>query len=163
MNLSRTLGWLGSGALLVAVAFAAAGCSNAKGQWPDSRLKKQHIPTDRGPIAYAPDVEQAQYNMQAMNGLPAGVQASFLRDHPDAAITSVQQVPSGTGLMFYRVAYLEDGLGGVMMYRSSGVDLDPPPTIIRRGDDYGRPPVKYAPSTQPAQAKYQEIVEPAVH
>jgi hypothetical protein len=159
MNLGRTLRWTGSGSLLLAIAFAAAGCGASR-EMPAKQFARVHKPTDRGPTVYAPDVEQAQYNMQALEGLPIGVQASFGREHPGAAITRVEQIPTGTGLMLYRIAYLDDGVAGATTYRASGSDMAPPPAIIIRGDDFGRPRARYAPSTQPALQTHLEVISP---
>jgi hypothetical protein len=129
---------------------------------PSRRLAREYKPTDEGPVVFAPDVQQNTYNRMAMRSLPSQVQVSFRREHPDAAITNVEQIPTGAGLMLYRVAYMEDGAAGSATYRAGGRELNAPGpgyTIIR-GDITGRPPAKFAPSTQPTQAGI-EILAPA--
>jgi hypothetical protein len=119
-------------------------------------------PTPEGPVTFAPDVEQGTYTDVALDGLPAMVQVNFHRDHPDAAITAVEQVPTGAGLMLYRVAYMDDGVAGCATYRAGGREMNPPGSeyIIRR-DDSGRPAAKYSPSTRPVQQTGIEILAPA--
>jgi hypothetical protein len=147
---ARVLRGVVFGSLGVALAHAAGGC----GVWqqrPSQRFARPYQPTPQGPVQFAPDVDQADLNGVALDGLPAGVQGAFRHDHPDAAVTAVRQVPTGTGVMLYRVAYLEDGVSGATTYRAGGGDTTPPGMMIRR-DDSGRPPAQYAPSTQPVQA-----------
>jgi len=155
------LGRVFCASVLAAITLSSIGCG-VREQWPTRRFAREYKPTDEGPVVYAPDVQQSTYNRTALSGLPAHVQVSFRHEHPDAAVTHVEQVPTGAGLMLYRVAYMEDGAAGSAMYRAGGSELNPSnsgPTIIR-GDLTGRPPAKYGPSTQPTQAGI-EILAPA--
>jgi len=150
------------GSVLLAMAFSSLGC-NVRREWPTRQFAREHKPTDEGPVTFAPDVTQAGYNRMALDGLPSMVQVMFRRDHPEAAVTAVEQVPTGTGVMLYRVAYLEDGTAGSSMYRAGGRDMSAPTPSIIRHDDSGRPPAKYAPSTQPTQQTGIGVLAPNQH
>ena len=152
---ARALRGVSAVAAGVALLFGAVGCG-AWQQRPSQRLAREYKPTPQGPVQFAPEASQAGVNTVALDGLPAGVQGAFRSEHPDAAVTAVSQVPTGTGLMLYRVAFLEDGVSGASTYHAGGRETGTAgtATIIRR-DDSGRPPAQYAPaapSTQPTQA-----------
>jgi hypothetical protein len=93
----------------------------------------------------APAVERSAFASPQLEGLPAGVQAAFASEHANAEILKVQTVPSGTGPMIYRISYVEDGEPGLATYTSGGKDTAPPPSVVYRPDDSGRPRAKYAP------------------
>lgn len=156
MSLDRVARTVVLGSSALALSAGAIGCSAFREQWPTQRMAREYKPTPQGPVTYAPDVEQGPYNAAALDGLPGGVQASFRRDHPDAAVTAVTQVPSGAGLMLYRIGYVEDGSAGSTTYRAGGHALgaDAGPTASQP-DLTGRPKAKYAPrpATQPTAAE----------
>ena len=162
-RVSRVLHGVVFGSLGAALAVGTAGCG-AWQQRPSQRFAREPKPTPQGPAQFAPEVDQASPNGVALDGLPAGVQGAFRHEHPDAAVTAVQQVPTGTGVLLYRVAFLEDGTSGAATYHSGGTEMTPPGTgtIIRR-DDSGRPPAQYAPATQPAQAAVPVIAPNAAN
>jgi hypothetical protein len=155
------------GVVVGALAATAAGVAGGCGVWqqrPSARFARPYKPTPQGPVQFAPDVDQTEPNGVALDGLPASVQGAFRQEHPDAAVTAVQQVQTGTGVMLYRVAFLEDGTAGRSTYHAGGREMSPAGTgtIIRR-DDSGRPRAQYAPSTQPVQAELPVIAPSAAN
>lgn len=136
----------------VALAWGSVGCSSFRQEWPTRRMAKEHKPTDEGPITFAPDAEQDVVTSKAVDGLPAGVQSAFRHDHPGVAVTSVKQIPNGSGLMLYRIAYLDEGVASSATYRAGGKDFSPAgePGYVVRPDDTGRPAAKFAPAGGPA-------------
>lgn len=125
------------------------GCSRVREQMPARRLAREYPPSATRPAIEPPVAEAGAFTSSRLAGLPLGVQASFREEHPDAQVTSVATVPSGTGPLLYRITYLEDGVPGVVTYQSSGRDLAPPPEVVIRPDDTGRPKAKYAPVPEP--------------
>lgn len=139
-----------SGVAVVGLLLFTVGCS----QFPAKRFARPYIRDhNEDPVAFAPEVEQSQFNSVQLTGLPARVQYAFLHEHPAASITAVQTVPSGSGPMLYRVAYVEAGMAQSTTYADGGRDLshDQRETIIRQ-DDSGRPKATYAPANGSASA-----------
>lgn len=127
------------------VVSGTVGCSAFRKEWPSRRMAREYTPAAPRPDVTAPAVEGDQFVHPRLNTLPAGVQASIVRDNPDAQIVSVEQVPSGTGPMMYRVTALQGGVPVVSNYRSTGADLSPAEVIVYRPNDYtGRAKAKYA-------------------
>ncbi|HEX8911657.1 MAG TPA: hypothetical protein VF796_04805 [Humisphaera sp.] len=107
---------------LSAFAFVAGGCA-ARNEMPSRRLARPHKPSPVEQPYFAPEVDQSAVNLGRLSGLPVQVQASFTREYPAAGITSVQQIPSGTGPMLYRISYIDGGTPGQVTYRASGQDM----------------------------------------
>jgi hypothetical protein len=75
----------------------------------------------------SPAVEQQRdANLTWLERTPPEVQRSFLRTFPDAAITDVQLQPTGTGLILYKVVYINRGQPGNVVYHSDGTILRAP-------------------------------------
>jgi hypothetical protein len=71
-------------------------------------------------VVMAPELRQGDFNDSQLKTLPAGVQSRFGRDFDGAEILRVEQKPSGTGPMLYRVVYLKDGIPGETIYKAGG-------------------------------------------
>jgi hypothetical protein len=125
--------WRATLLLAVVVAVPAViGCSRVRDQFPDRRFNRPYKPTPAAEPYAAPVVRQSTVNHVALGGLPEGVKLTFLRDHPEAAVSSVQHVPSGTGPMLYRITYIEGGIAQQATYHATGDDLNGPPEVIVR-------------------------------
>jgi hypothetical protein len=162
MSLGRVARPVVFGSFAAAMVVGVAGCSAFREQWPSRRLAREYKPRPEQPAYYAPEVDQTTYNAAALNGLPLGVQSAFRSEHPDAAVTAVNPMPSGAGLTIYRVAFVEDGAASAATYRAGGRDVQSGSTsIIRQHDDSGRPAAKFAPATQPSQQTNIEVLAPA--
>ena len=132
-------------ALLAAAAGSSSGCGRIRNEWPDRRFAREYVPPAPRPDVVAPEVDRTAFASPHLQGLPVGVQASFAKEHPSAEVTKVDAIPSGTGPMLYRISYVEDGSAGMATYTSGGRDTAPPPSVVYRPDDSGRPRAKFAP------------------
>jgi len=124
----------------------SVGCSSLR-QLPSKRFARQYTPPAPRPDVAAPAVEADAFTYGALDNLPTDVQLAAMRDHPDGGITHVQQVPSGTGPMLYRVFAVQEGVSTVTSYRSNGSNLSPRGSVVH-ADDSGRPKAKYAPQPE---------------
>ncbi|QOV88794.1 hypothetical protein [Humisphaera borealis] len=131
-----------------ALVAGSIGCSTFRNEWPSKRMARGYTPPATQPTVMAPVAEADAFTYPAIDHLPAGVQASFTRDNPSSPIVAVEQVPSGSGPMLYRVTSLQDGTPVVSSYRSTGADLHPPEIVVIRPNDSDRPKAKYAPKPE---------------
>ena len=138
------------GVLVVAGLGVLAGCGPVREQFPDRRFAREHVPTPPTEPVFAPELDQNDVNNVQLAGLPVKVQASFRRQHPGVGITSVRQVPSGTGPMLYRIGFVEGGAAQSVTYGDAGVDqADSASARVFRDESDGRPPIQYAPAKSP--------------
>jgi hypothetical protein len=70
--------------------------------------------------------QQRDANLTWLERTPPEVQQSFLRTFPEAAITDVQLQPTGTGLILYKIVYINRGQPGNVVYHSDGTILRSP-------------------------------------
>ena len=107
---------------------AAAGCARKKlhpqereySKFERRTLFRPYTPPMAQDVVMAPDLRQQDFNDTHLKTLPAGVQSRFGRDFDGAEILRVEQKPSGTGPMLYRVVYLKDGIPGETIYKAGG-------------------------------------------
>jgi hypothetical protein len=113
----------------VAAALLAGGCTSYT-----KKTLYEGGPRTLGPDQ--PDVGAADSNAARLGSLPGTVQSSFNRDFAGATVTQVRMEPTGTGSMFYRIVFIQDGRPSQVVYRSDGRDLaDNGETVIVRDDD----------------------------
>ena len=70
--------------------------------------------------------QQREANLARLEITPPEVQRSFLRTFADAAISDVQLQPTGTGLILYKIVYINRGQPGNVVYHSDGTILRAP-------------------------------------
>jgi hypothetical protein len=99
-----------------------------------------------------PEVDPAAAGDAELAYAPAGVQANFRTEHPDAVVTRVAATSSTDGLKVYRITYLEGGAAHQDVYGSGGKSLDEPEVVILPTDrDTYRPTTRPTfPTTAPA-------------
>ncbi len=131
---------------VASLALLAGGCGRILNQFPEKRFAREHVPTPPEEPTFAPVVDQKDVNDVQMSGLPVGVQASFRREHAGAGITSVQQVPSGTGPMLYRINYVDGGVPQSVTYHDHGADMANAGREVVTRDDSGFPAAKRPPA-----------------
>ena len=113
---------------LALVLVVAAGCARKKlhpqereySKYERRTLFTPYTPPMAEDVVMAPELRQQDFNDVRLKTLPAGVQSRFGRDFEGAEILRVEQKPSGTGPMLYRVVYLKDGIPGETIYKAGG-------------------------------------------
>lgn len=116
-QLTRKLGFV---SVLAAgfAALASAGCQYVP--FYHYSEKKLNAPGERASGIDAPHVSVEMANSAQLRAVPLQVQHAFALDYGGAAVTAVQRVPSGTGGMFYKIIYIENGTPGQAVYRDDG-------------------------------------------
>lgn len=75
-----------------------------------------------------PTVTRDVLNLAKLEDLPEAVQQAFLREFPEAGITSIQQLTAATGRLLYEINFVRDGQAGDVVYDVDGRKLVQPAT-----------------------------------
>jgi hypothetical protein len=121
--------------------------------------KMLSAPGERAAETDAPQVTVEMANSAQFRAVPLQVQHAFALDYGGAAVTSVQMLPSGTGAMYYKIAYIENGRPGQAVYHADGstTGADAGVVVLPDPSEVQLPPVPAElpavptePATQPA-------------
>ena len=102
--------WVSAGTIVAAL--LAGGCGYSE--------KMLNAPGPRASGPDQPDVTAAASNSARLQSLPGPVQSAFGHEYAGATVTRVRMEPTGTGAMFYRIVYIQEGKPGQVVYRSDG-------------------------------------------
>jgi hypothetical protein len=104
---------------ILAAALSSSGC-----QFYQYSEKKLNAPGERASGTDAPHVSVEMANSAQFRAVPLRIQHSFALDYGGAAVTRVEMVPTGTGAMFYKITYIENGTPGQAVYHDDGTAAD---------------------------------------
>jgi hypothetical protein len=79
-----------------------------------------NAPGEQASETDAPRVTVDMANSAQFRAVPLQVQHAFALDYGDASVTCVQMIPTGTGGMFYKIGYIENGTPGQAVYHADG-------------------------------------------
>jgi hypothetical protein len=123
--------------------------------------KKLYGPGERASETDAPHVSVEMANSAQFRAVPLQIQHAFTLDYGDAAVTSVQMLPTGTGGMFYKIAYIENGTPGQAVYHTDGTPAaaDSGVVVLPDPSEVKLPPV---PAELPGVPTTEPIAHPTV-
>jgi hypothetical protein len=137
----------------LAVGLAAVAVSGGCQYLPFYRYSQKmlYAPGERASETDAPHVSVGMANSAQFRAVPLQVQHAFALDYAGAAVTGVQRVPTGTGGMFYKIAYIENGTPGQAIYQDDGASTatDQGVVVIPESSLVPISPLPAEPSTQP--------------